>query len=83
MSIIKGTLLQEQSTLSAVSWLPLEGFSWNFIPGIPFTCATNIASMVEIGQILRALYIKSKVPFWLIAASMEGFSSKFKTHAIH
>ena len=38
---IKGTLLEEKYAFSAVSWLPLEQFSWKCIPRTHHLCPIN------------------------------------------
>jgi hypothetical protein len=38
---IKGTSPGEQCAFSAVPWVPLEGFPWNFISRTVRTCATK------------------------------------------
>ena len=48
--VIKGTLLEEQVTLSSVSRLPFEGISWNFTLRPWHACATNVVSLVVIGE---------------------------------
>jgi hypothetical protein len=60
-SIIKGTLLVEQSTLLALSRHPFEEFSWNLITWIQHPSAHNFVTLVAIGLKLRALYLDRKV----------------------
>jgi len=48
-SVMKGTLLEQQSTFWTVPWLPLEGFSWKFVSVNPRIFATNNVSLVVIG----------------------------------
>ena len=49
-SIMKGILLEEQSTLLAVSRLPFDGPSWNSTSATLWPCPTKHVSLVEIGE---------------------------------
>jgi hypothetical protein len=49
-SVIKHVLLEEHCTFSAVSEIPLEGFSTKFASGTPLKFAANDFSAVVIGQ---------------------------------
>jgi hypothetical protein len=55
LPIIKGTLIEEQCVFCFVSLLPLEAVSTKYIPRSFYVFATNGASLVSIGQNLRAL----------------------------
>ena len=61
-SVIKGTLLIEQSTFSSVS-RPLEEISWFVSLFTLRACAINTVCLVTMGQKWRALYLQSKVRF--------------------
>jgi hypothetical protein len=49
-SVIKGTLHEKQYVFSAVSRLPLEGFTWKFTPHTFHVCTTYDASVVLSSQ---------------------------------
>jgi len=49
-SVIKGTLLGEQSVFSSLYRFPLEGFSSNVKPHTLNACATNAVGVVAVGQ---------------------------------
>jgi len=78
-SPIKSTLLREQSTFKAVSWLPFEGISCNFILLIFDAYAPNNVILVARNKKWRALYWKNKVPFLLHF----GFRWNFISHTVH
>ena len=46
-SILKGTLLGEQSTFSAECQLPSKGLSWNVLPRNFHACATHTVCLVS------------------------------------
>ena len=63
-SLTKGTLLEEESTFTAVSRHPLEEFSSNTVHRNSHACATNYVSLVVIDNIegyvtrgLKYLYV--------------------------
>jgi hypothetical protein len=64
-SIIKGTILVQQSNVLAVTLFLLEGLRSNVTQGTLFACATKIVSLVAIGEISWVLYLEYKTLFWL------------------
>lgn len=64
-SIMKGSLLREQSTFSSASLLPFKWFSWNFKPHRVHTYTANNVTVLVIGQQWMTSYSQSKVSFYL------------------
>ena len=64
-SIIKGSLLREQSTFSSASLLPFEWFSWNFKSRRVHIYTANNVTVLVIGQQWTVSYLQSKVSFYL------------------
>lgn len=81
-SLIKSTLLREQSTFKAVSRLPFEGISCNFILLIFNAYAPNDVILVARSQKRRALYWKNEVPFCCILASIGTSYHTLSTNAL-
>jgi hypothetical protein len=52
------------------TWLPLDGFSWNFIFEYFSKIYQENSGFVKIGQEYRVLYLKSNIRFWPYIAEL-------------